>query len=251
MSDKSTSLGILAVVVAVLALLIAVVPIVMDGGDTPGMQEDTLSVRGTSTIETSPDEVQIDVGVETKGATTSEVQNANKEISDNIIEALKNLGVTDDEMESVVYRLDEWNDWSRDEGQKHKGYIQRHTLRVTTDKLDLAGQIADAAVKAGGNNVGRINFQLSKEKREELTNKALAEATSKAKAKAETMAKPLGMRIGGIVSISDNSNDYYPRPMYAEAAVMKAGGPMEDVETQILPGTLEITGRVNVVFKLK
>lgn len=251
MEKTITILGILAVVIAIFALLIAVIPAIYNPGLQGGQQEDTLSVQGTSVIETSPDEVVIDVGIETKAPIALQAQIANKEISNKILAALKEQGVKEDEIESVAYHLDEWVDWT-EKGSVSRGYIQRHTLRITTKNLDQAGNLADVAVKSGANEIQGIRFQLSREKQEEITKKALSEATSKARAKAEAIAEPLDKKIKGIVSITDNSNyGGYPMPYFA---VTESAFPMKaerDAPTQILPGKLEVRGSVDIVFKIK
>ena len=252
MTDKTTmTMGILAVVVAVFALLIAVVPVVMDQGIVQGQEKETVSVQGNSVISTSPDELQVDISIETKGPTPTQVQGANKEISNNVIAKLKELGLTEDELETTQYRLQEWTEWTRDSGQKHLGHIQYHTLRVTTKKLDLAGKIADEAVKAGANRVQNIQFKLSNEKHEKVLSEALSAASGKARAKAEALAKPLGLRVKGVVSVSDNSRNYGPPVAYLERSAMMAMD--EDVAEpapQILEGELEVRGNVQVVFKV-
>ena len=252
MEKTITILGILAVVIAVFALLIAVIPAIYNPGINGAQQEDSLSVQGTSVIETSPDEVVIDVGIETKAATALQAQTANKEISNKILDAIKGQGVKEDEIESVAYHLDEWMDWT-EKGSVPRGYIQRHTLRITIQNIDQAGNLADVAVKAGANEIQGIRFQLSREKQEEVTKKALSEATGKARAKAEAIAEPLGKKIKGIVSVSDTSGygGGYPMPYFAESASMKLERDASAPPTQVLPGKIEVRGSVDITFKIK
>ena len=110
-------------------------------------------------------------------------------------------------------------------------------------KLEDMGKVIDALVKAGANQVNGPNFALSEP--DEAQDEARMEAMKKARERANLYAKAAGLRVVGIVSISE-SGGYTPSPvMYARAEKMDAAAP-----PPVAAGELEMNVNVTVQFEL-
>jgi len=209
------------------------------GPITPTKEETSniISVSGTGFAYAAPDMAYVSVTVLTESSTAIEAQQKNADTMNNVIEALKRIGVSKDEMKTEHYSLQPIYD--RDKQQKIVGYECRNTLRVTWRKIEEVGIVLDAAVKAGANSVGGVTFGLSKQKLETLTAQAIKEAVNDAEAKAQVLASALKLAIVGKVSVSIGA-PYVPQ---AQVYELKATAP------PIVPGELQVTVTVQINYR--
>ena len=105
------------------------------------------------------------------------------------------------------------------------GYTVSNVVEVRLDDLRKIGQVIDAATQAGSNDVQGIRFALRDE--EAPRTEALREAALSARQDAETLAGALGLRVVGVLSVTEQSPDVTPMPIYPQGAVrpMAARGP--------------------------
>jgi len=119
------------------------------------------------------------------------------------------------------------------------GYRASQSFSITVRAADTAGAVVDAIVDAGGANVminGASPFVLDNEKATDL---ARAAAVKSAKAKATSYAKLLGVKLGRVVFLNEQSS---PNPFPVFGVTAKA----EDSATQIDLGQQEVTVLVTV-----
>ena len=76
----------------------------------------------------------------------------------------------------------------------------------------------------------------------------MANATEDAKLKAEAIANGLNAKLGKVISVTENSYNYIPYPLFRGGAVADAE---KAVSTSIEPQNLDITATVNVVYQIK
>jgi len=119
------------------------------------------------------------------------------------------------------------------------GYRASQSFSITVRAAATAGAVVDAIVDAGGANVminGASPFVLDNEKATDL---ARAAAVKSAKAKATSYAKLLGVKLGRVVFLNEQSS---PNPFPVFGVTAKA----EDSATQIDLGQQEVTVLVTV-----
>ena len=123
------------------------------------------------------------------------------------------------------------------------GYRATQSFTITVRNAPTAGAVVDAIVAAGGDNVQINNaspFVLDSDKATEI---AREYAVKRAKAKATSYAKLLGVKLGKIVYLNeDSSPSVYP--------VYVASAKAEDASTQIDLGEQKITVSVTVRWGL-
>ena len=212
-------------------------------------EKTTINVNGQSTIKAEADEVSVYVGIETTELTSEASKNANSEISDKVLAALKLAGIPESDIETSSYYIYPEYDWSNNK-QDLTGYKTSNILKVTTKDFDKVGTIIDASVNAGATTIQSINFELSQDKQNEVKTEAISKATEDAKAKAEATAQGLNAKLGKVKTVTVQDYNYYPYPIYASAD----GGVALDVkrvqETVIQPSNLDVSSNVMVVFEL-
>ncbi|MGH9991397.1 MAG: SIMPL domain-containing protein [Nitrososphaera sp.] len=239
----------------------------------------TVSTSGTATTKVDPDKVSVTVGVETDGATASDAVANNTELMDKVIQALKALGITDDQLSTNYFSVYPTYDYQYppcilEEGAGSAmtgsssdanssivrpeiyppppecqpknvitGYRASNSLTVTLDGNADVGKVIDTAVGAGANNVGGAYFFVSQERQEQIREDLIEKAIANAESRANKAAAAAGLNVTGVKSI--NLNDvYFPR---FEKALATADGSIAG-STPILPGEQVISMTVQVTY---
>jgi len=196
-----------------------------------------ISVSGTGYSYAAPDVAYVSITVLTESITATEAQQKNADTMNNVIDALKRIGVSKEDMKTERYSLQPIYDLSKQ--QRIVSYECRNTLRVTWQKIDEVGIVLDTAVKAGANSIGSVTFALSKQKLDTLTVQAIKEAVGDAEAKAQALASALKLTIVGKVSVSIGAV-YGPQ---AQVYELKATTPT------IVPGEMQVTVTVQANYR--
>lgn len=231
-------------------IIIAVVILVIGFGiysKLPDVNKETISSQGSAVMKADADEVAVYVSIETLKDSADTSSEANKKISNDIMNALYALGISRADISTENFRVYEEFDWSED-GRKSLGFKTVNNLKIKTSDFMLTGKIVDAAVEDGG-VINYINFELDEETEKELKKQALEEAGRDARDKAEALVKGVDGKLGKIVSVSESGYGYRPYPMFEKS--MGGRALEEAVSTDIVPKELEVSANVQVVFELK
>jgi uncharacterized protein YggE len=205
-----------------------------DAGDAaPG----TLSVLGTGSVTTTPDTARLSAGMTTQGSTASEAMDANAKAMAKVIQALKDAGVASKDLQTEFVSVNPRYD---DNGQAIVGYSASNSVSAIVRGLSDVGDVIDAAVAAGANNVSGPS--LARDDQDKLYRDALEDAVADARQKATALANAAGVSLGKIRSLSESPQSVGPVMFDALAA--------KESLTPIEPGTTEITASVRVVFAI-
>jgi len=126
-----------------------------------------------------------------------------------------------------------------------KGYSVSNSLTVTIRDMKLVGTAIDAAVAAGSNIAGGIQFSIADSSA--YYAEALAQAIVNSKSKAAALAKALGVTIGNPIEVIENGGSYMP-VLYAEKEAVMSAGRMSNAGTPVQTGELEVSANITVVF---
>lgn len=197
-----------------------------------------ITVTGTGTVQTIPDQAEFTLGVQTEGATAREALAANSERMRRLLAALSAAGVAKEDVRTQDVSLS--RSYSSD-GQVD-GYSAHNSVSVTIRNLQKADSVLDAASKAGANDV--YGPTLTRSDQDELQAKALRVAVENARAKASVLADAAGVQLGSVTAISE-SGDGAPMP-YFDAALSKRAP-----EAPIEPGKQDIQATVEITFAIR
>ena len=213
--------------------------------DSTGTATDpkTISLTGSGVATAQADQATVDLGVQITADSASVAIGENADAMSAVIQAIKALGISEDDIVTTSYSVYPQYDWT-DTGRVFKGYTVTNLVQVTVKDLDIVGDVIDAAAEAGANQINGITFGLSDEMREELKTNAYITALTDAQNKAELIAETLGLSISGVQSVTENSYVPVLSYSYAEGAdMMKSYAP-----TPVLSGELAVTVNVYIVF---
>jgi len=213
--------------------------------------EKTITVTGTATTSKKPDLLVVQFGVEMQNKTAKQALDANSLSMNQIIEAIKSVGIAEDEISTAsfnIYPVYEGYEepltkrWT----QELVGYRVSNTVTVETSKLTSAADIIDGAVAAGANRVDSVYFKLSPELQMQIQDELIGQAIQNAQKKAENALIPLNHKIIGVkmVSLSDFGMPS-PMPVYNMGYDTMA---KESAPTPIFSSDQDVTTTANVVF---
>lgn len=215
-----------------------------------------IDIQGIATIEVGPDLLVIILKISAldkdsaDSATDKVATKLNK-----VISSLEELGISKEDIGSTSYTINQKYEWTYYENGNRKervfkGYEAVNTLRVEIKDFDKGGKVIDAASNAGA-LVNSINFELSKEKRNNLKIQAMEKASKDAKLKAETIVSTLDEELGHVTSIDLNNYNYKPHVYWDRVGFSAKSEPASNTPpTVILPTDLTVSVNVNVVWDL-
>lgn len=207
----------------------------------------TISAQGTGKVTTSPDQAVITLSVKTENTDLKQAQTRNAQIMTDVINALKSVGIPDDEIETSgysVYSTREDSGW----GSKTVFTVQNR-ITITTKQVDKAGELIDIAINNGANDVDSVYFTLSDEKNLELRSKALKAAVAQAETDAGVVAASIGKEIVDVQTVNIGST-YVPMTYsdsMTKSYAMEASG-AAPTPTPVDPGTVDVTASVSIVY---
>jgi uncharacterized protein len=193
-----------------------------------------ITVTGNGTVNATPDRASFDFGVTTQASTAKGALSKNAEQARAIVDALKKAGVAASDIQTTEVSL--WPQTSSD-GNQIVGYQASNSVAVTAP-LGQSGDLVDAAVSAGANNVSGPNLDTSD--KSSLYDDALKQALADAKGKAEAIATASGLTITGVEKVTEGGQAT-PLP-YLQAAKAAAA------QVTIEPGTQQIQASVTVTY---
>ena len=191
-----------------------------------------------------PDRARISIGVQTQAATAAQAASANAALQRAVMDTLRALGVTAEQMTTSGYNV--YPDQQYDEANRRSrivGYNVQNTLVVEVRRIEQVGALLDAALSKGANLVSSLVFYPSD--METPKRRAMTRAVERARADAEVLARAAGGRIGELLEISTFMD--MPQPMMN---VRMARAEMAaNAQTPISEGSQVITATVNTRWR--
>lgn len=229
--------GRLALLAAAAAIaLVVAAAVAADAAESASAEVDHgITVTGTGEASARPDRAELSFGVVTEAKTARAALVANSAAARRVIDALRELGVSDLQTESFSL-------WPRqDSSGERVGYTAHNSVRVRVRELDRAGIVIDTAVEAGADTVS--GPMLQRGDRSELYRAALRAAHAEARAKAQTIAAAAGVALGRVVRVVEGSVSP-PVPVPLATAADSAARTVAPIE----PGEDRIEATVTVTF---
>ncbi|MGZ6260153.1 MAG: SIMPL domain-containing protein [Candidatus Limnocylindrales bacterium] len=203
-----------------------------------------ITVHGTGRVTLKPDLATLSLGVTAQASSAATAQSNASKAMNSIVAAVKKLGVADADMVTQAVSLNPTYDYSAGSSPRLTGYTATQTLSVKVRDLAKIGELIDASVAAGANQVGGVSFTVDDPAA--ATEQARKAAVEDAKKRAQTLAQSAGVALGVPISIVETSAPA-PTPITFDKAVDAAGAV---APTTVQVGTTEVVVDVEIIFAI-
>lgn len=209
-----------------------------------------INVTGVGSIQVKPDMATIQIGVTTNAKTANEAQKTNANTSKKVIQAVQKLGVKESDINTQYLNVYPVYDYEKNVTQV-RGYSVNNQLSITVQDVSKAGEIVNAAMAAGANNLNGVSYDVKD--RAKYYDQAVEKAMSSAKSKATAIAKVSGQQLGSVVNVSDSSYDYSNgmEVMVESDAIPATDGTNNKIGDTLKPSLVKISANLNVTFGMK
>jgi uncharacterized protein len=204
-----------------------------------------ISVTGEASISVPPDLALLDAGVASDGKTAREASEANNTAMAKVLAALKTAGIDDKDVQTSRLSIQPQYAPNRSGPSAITGYRASNRVTVKLHDVSKVASVIDALVSAGANDIGNVNFTVSKAS--ELLDQARDKALADARRKAEIYAKAAGVTLGTPLSIAEEGA---PTPMF-RAKMMPAAPMGMAAPTPIAQGEETLSVTVAVSWSIK
>jgi uncharacterized protein YggE len=230
----------------VAALVAGCTPTVIERSSEPQIMERTIAVNGTGSVTASPDVAYINIGVHTENADPKEALTSNTSQAQDVVDAIKALGVTGEDIQTSnfnVYPTYEYGPMGETLGSK---YVVDNTVYVTVRDLSKLGEMLQAVVTSGANNINGITFDILD--KDTLASEARKKAVENARKQAQDIAEAAGVELGELMYV----NVYYSGTTYPQYEGKGGGGAYSaDLSVPVSAGKMVVTAEVNMTYKIK
>lgn len=204
-----------------------------------------ITVTAEGSVSAVPDMVLISTGVQTTAETARDALADNSKAMRRVIKRLKEVGIRGRDIATDNLSVQPEYQRTRDNSKPPvvTGYRVNNSVRIQVKDISLLGEVLDEVIELGANQVGGIQFQVSREER--LRDEARTKAMENARRRAELFAREANARLGEVLMIREGHANFNPRPVAMEMRSAKAGG------VPLQAGTQELSASVTVTWALR
>jgi uncharacterized protein YggE len=224
-------------------------PVPTEEPQTPNMPAPgTITVIGEGKVSVEPDIARVTIGVETVKESVQEASAENKVTVEAVLDALRAQGIAEEDIQTTGFNI--FAERYGPEGplaDSDVRYRVSNNVTVVIRDLDTVGEVLDAAVEAGANNIYGIEFALDDPSQPEPDAREMAVAD--AESKADELAGLMGLTKGRVVSISEvigMGGGYYSNNFAQQARGMGGGG-----GAPIAPGQIDLIMQLQIVYAIE
>ncbi len=218
----------------------------------------TIAISTTDEATAIADIAAVTIGFEVYGPDYQSVYTDGGNISHAILDALHKAGVEDKSIESSGQSLEQntnFDDKDKPDQRAKRQFVFSQSWEVSVSPQS-AGAVIRAAVAAGANKSGAIDWRLSD--RKALQAKAAEVALVKARAVANQMAEGLHVKLGDLIYASNetpNARIYFARPQQGQILNTESASISSNINLlpsiEIRPQTIREEATVYAVFAIE
>jgi hypothetical protein len=205
-----------------------------------------LSVQGSGSSRTDPDEATVRLGVLSQAPTAREAMQQVNQTANAILAAVRKLGVSDKDIQTSELNLGPvYSQTPPERGGEPRisGYQASNVVSIRLTKMDQVGPVVDAGLGAGANRLDGVAFGLQNE--EAARADALAQAAAAARTKAAALAKALNVRLAEIVEVVEGGVTVFT-PMRSRMAMEAMSA-----DTAVSPGQVGVDASLTLRYRIE
>lgn len=205
----------------------------------------TMSVSGRGEVYLIPDIAYINIGTRSEALDVATALADNNKQAKSISAVLSEMGIDPLDIQTTAFNVYPYQNYGMDGLPMDLKYVVENTVNVKVRDLNRLGEILDAVVRSGANQINGISFDV--EDRKQAESEARRLAIQDATEKAQELAGLASISLGEVQNISVYSNGN-PQPVYDA----KGGGYYSEASAApIASGQMIISADANLVYSLK
>jgi uncharacterized protein YggE len=243
MKEVLTKAAVFAILVMLLSACGAgITPVV----DLSSPSADTITVMGYGEARGNPDMATVSVGFNLTETDISEAVRLSNETIEEITNAMKELGIAEEDIQTTGFNVWPEEIWDAETGQPtgEKRYHVDSTMQINIRMIDDVGTVLEVALTNGANSIYGLNFGI--QETADLAEEARTAALDDARMRAEAIAEGLGLAVGEVSSVADQSGGYI-YPYFVGASMGQGGG---GGEPPISQGQMAVSVSVSVTYTI-
>ena len=214
-----------------------------------------INVSGSAEVKVVPDEVYLQLGVETRDISLDAAKRQNDDRIEKVLKQLRKKGVPQKNIQTDFMSVEPEYDYNVSR-VKSVAYVVRKSIEVKLTELGRFEEILSEALENGVTHVHGIDFRTSQLRKHR--DEARAMAIRAAKEKADALAAELGVRRGKVQTINENTwggwggwsggYGWGGRAPGAMQNVAQERGGTDSGERTLSVGQISVSATVNVTF---
>lgn len=235
------------IIIIILLVIIGIMLALWRPWSAPLDDNRTITVKGTSTIQSEPDEYVFHPTYKAENTDKSKTLTEITKKTEDVVEGVKKLGVEDKDIESDTSGYERLV-YYRDSDSGKSQYISR--LTITAHNREMAQKVQDYLITTSPTGSISPDAQFSDAKRKELEDQARTEATKDAKQKADQMANELDFKLLSVKSIDSHNNVIREYHGLIDTSI-DAGASLDSTEGQglsVQPGQNDLNYSFSVTY---
>ncbi|HLL60361.1 MAG TPA: SIMPL domain-containing protein [Candidatus Nitrosocosmicus sp.] len=213
---------------------------------TVSTKESLFSSTGEGRVSAIPDQAVIRLGMQINTPSIANGQEQINKTVNELLDKLKSMGIDKKDIKTENYSINP--NYDRDPNRA-SGYNINTNVVVTVRDLTKLNSVIDTATATGLNSIGGIEFTLSDDKKSQMLEQARRQAVQEAKNKANSLSRASGIKLGRIINVEENNNQYNPPVMMMKAEDARSNAAVSN--TQIEPGSTDIVLSVTLSYETK
>ncbi len=229
---------------AVLFLLVACTPGVVSVPGNNNVTQRQIAVDGEGQVFVAPDIAYINIGIHSEADTVSAAIQQNNTQAQAIKTTLTDNGVAENDIQTSTFNLSMQTETNPQGGITRTFFSVDNSVFVTVRNLDGIGDLLNAVVTSGANNINGITFD--KQDKSAAQSDARSLAVKSAKDQAEELASLAGVKLGEILSISTSSST----PLQPTGSKTVLAAPAAST-VPVTRGQIQVNRTVTIVYALQ
>lgn len=215
-----------------------------------------VTVSGDAEVRVVPDEVILNLGVESYDAVLASAKAANDAAIKHALDAASRLAIPPANVQTDYIAIAP-HYHETDDTRQVVGYTVRKSLTIRLREIDKFERLLSDLLGAGVNVVHGIEFRSTELRK--YRDQARLLALKAAREKAEALAGAAGNKIGQTLTINDSGGGWFSpysswwggRYSYAVQNVVQNAGDASSVEGTLAPGQITVTAHVSLAVALE
>jgi uncharacterized protein YggE len=207
-------------------------------------QAPVVELSVSETVNSTPDLAQVGTGVTTRAQTAKEAVRLNAVAMQKVVDRLKSLGIAARDIQTSNFNLNAQFNYPNGGGTPvFAGYEATNQVSVKLRQLDKVGDVLDALVAAGANNISGPSFSLDDDTA--ASSSARTRAFQRGQAMAQDYARMAGCTGVRLLEVSESVQGRGPVPPMPVAFAAE-----RDAKTPIIPGEVGTTVNLTVKYEM-